>query len=178
MYRARIGTALSAAFFKNMISEMYSVLINSQWNDNLIRIWSVFLAKVSFFDRLLVVVRRHSLWCSRYWLDCVRRWLVGCKYFVPSEFFSYKKKLCFWDTDYYAVVTCRTEYNLRMHLHILSHLDSQFFIEMICRAKYMPGHPTRIFNNYSSSPNGLWVNRPWGRKPNGLLTQRPWGREE
>ena len=35
-----------------------------------------------------------------------------------------------------------------------------------------------IFNNYSSSPNGLWVNSPWGRRPNGLLTQRPWGREE
>ena len=32
-----------------------------------------------------------------------------------------------------------------------------------------------IFNNYSSSPNGLWVNSPWGRRPNGLLTQRPWG---
>ena len=29
--------------------------------------------------------------------------------------------------------------------------------------------------NYSSSPNGLWVN---SRRPNGLLTQRPWGREE
>ena len=36
----------------------------------------------------------------------------------------------------------------------------------------------RIFNNYSSSPNGLWVNSPWGRRPNGLLTHRPWGREE
>ena len=24
---------------------------------------------------------------------------------------------------------------------------------------------TRIFNNYSSSPNGLWVNSPWGRRP-------------
>ena len=35
-----------------------------------------------------------------------------------------------------------------------------------------------IFNNYSLSPNGLWVNSPWGRRPNGLLTQRPWGREE
>ena len=22
-----------------------------------------------------------------------------------------------------------------------------------------------IFNNYSSSPNGLWVNSPWGRRP-------------
>ena len=44
---------------------------------------------------------------------------------------------------------------------------------------------SRRFNNYSSSPNGLWVNRPWGRRPNGLLTgphglltQSPWGREE
>ena len=35
-----------------------------------------------------------------------------------------------------------------------------------------------IFNNYSSSPDGLWVNSPWGQRPNGLLTQRPWGREE
>ena len=35
-----------------------------------------------------------------------------------------------------------------------------------------------IFNNNSSSPNGLWVNSPRGRRPNGLLTQRPWGREE
>ena len=35
-----------------------------------------------------------------------------------------------------------------------------------------------IFNNYSSSPNGLWVNSLWGRRPNRLLTQRPWGREE
>ena len=30
-----------------------------------------------------------------------------------------------------------------------------------------------IFNNCSSSPGGLWVNSPWGRRPNGLLTQRP-----
>ena len=35
-----------------------------------------------------------------------------------------------------------------------------------------------LFNNCSASPNGLWVNSPWGRRPNGLLTQRPWGREE
>ena len=35
-----------------------------------------------------------------------------------------------------------------------------------------------IFNNYSSSPNGLWVNSAWGQRPNRLLTQRPWGREE
>ena len=34
------------------------------------------------------------------------------------------------------------------------------------------------FNNYFSSPNGLWVNSPWGQRPNGLLTQRPWGQEE
>ena len=31
---------------------------------------------------------------------------------------------------------------------------------------------------YSSSPNGLWVNSPWGRRLNRLLTQRPWGWEE
>ena len=37
---------------------------------------------------------------------------------------------------------------------------------------------TVIFNNYSSSPNGLWVNSPRGWRPNGQLTQRPWGREE
>ena len=36
----------------------------------------------------------------------------------------------------------------------------------------------RIFNNYSSSPNGLWVKSQWGQRPNGLLTQRPWRREE
>ena len=35
-----------------------------------------------------------------------------------------------------------------------------------------------IFKNYSSSPNGLWVNSPWGQRPNGLLTQRPFGLEE
>ena len=35
--------------------------------------------------------------------------------------------------------------------------------------------PKEIINNYSSSPNELWVNSPWGRRPNGLLTQRPWG---
>ena len=26
-----------------------------------------------------------------------------------------------------------------------------------------------LFNNYSSRPNGLWVNSPWGRRPNGLV---------
>ena len=36
----------------------------------------------------------------------------------------------------------------------------------------------RLINNYSSSPNGLWVNSPWVRRPNGLLTQRLWRREE
>ena len=24
----------------------------------------------------------------------------------------------------------------------------------------------KLFNNYSSSPNGLWVDSPWGRRPN------------
>ena len=38
--------------------------------------------------------------------------------------------------------------------------------------------PFDIFNNYSSSLNGLWVNSPWGLSLNGLLTQRPRGREE
>ena len=35
-----------------------------------------------------------------------------------------------------------------------------------------------LFNNYSSSLNGLWVNSSWGRRPNGLLTQRPRGQGE
>ena len=30
-----------------------------------------------------------------------------------------------------------------------------------------------IFNIYSSSPNGVSVNSPGGRRPNGLLTRRP-----
>ena len=34
-------------------------------------------------------------------------------------------------------------------------------------------HILTIFNNYPSSPNGLWVNIPWGLRPHGLLTQRP-----
>ena len=29
-----------------------------------------------------------------------------------------------------------------------------------------------LFNNYSWSPNGLWINGLWGRSPKGLLTQR------
>ena len=37
---------------------------------------------------------------------------------------------------------------------------------------------TVLFNDYSSSPSGLWVNSPWGQRPNGLLTQRPWGQDE
>ena len=36
----------------------------------------------------------------------------------------------------------------------------------------------RSINIYSSSPNGLWVISPWGRRPNGLLTQSPFGLEE
>ena len=32
------------------------------------------------------------------------------------------------------------------------------------------GYIILVFNNYSSSPNGLWVNSPWGQRPNGLLT--------
>ena len=36
----------------------------------------------------------------------------------------------------------------------------------------------KLFNNYSSSLNELWINSPWGRRRNGLLTQKPWGREE
>ena len=51
--------------------------------------------------------------------------------------------------------------------------------EGICLRKNWPYYYyNNIINNYSSSPNGLWVNSPWGRGPNGLLTQRPWGREE
>ena len=37
---------------------------------------------------------------------------------------------------------------------------------------------TKLINNYSSSPNRLWVKSPWGRRPNGLLTPKPWGQEE
>ena len=63
--------------------------------------------------------------------NCVPRWLVGCKYIVLSEFSSYTKRLCFRDIDYWAVVICRAEYNLRTHFLILSHLGSQFFIELL-----------------------------------------------
>ena len=35
-----------------------------------------------------------------------------------------------------------------------------------------------IFNNYSSSANGLWVNSPFGLRPHRLLTQKLWGGEE
>ena len=34
--------------------------------------------------------------------------------------------------------------------------------------------PATVFKNYSSCPNCLLVNSPWGRRPNGLLTQRSW----
>ena len=37
---------------------------------------------------------------------------------------------------------------------------------------------SQIFNSYSSSSNGLWVNSPWDRRPNGSLTRRLRGREE
>ena len=37
---------------------------------------------------------------------------------------------------------------------------------------------SRVFNYYSSIPNGLWVNSSWRRRSNGLLTQRPWGWEK
>ena len=53
-------------------------------------------------------------------------------------------------------------------LHILWHSKNQFNFTRV----------QIIINNYSSSPNGLWLNSPWGRRLNGLLTQRPWGREE
>ena len=48
----------------------------------------------------------------------------------------------------------------------------------ICSCIIQMMSQTNKFNNYSSSPNGLWVNSPWGRRPNGLLTQGPREREE
>ena len=51
-------------------------------------------------------------------------------------------------------------------------------LDTINKVRGSLSHTYYIFNNYSSSPRGLWVNSPWDRRPNGLLTQRPWGREE
>ena len=36
----------------------------------------------------------------------------------------------------------------------------------------------QYLNNYSSSPDGLWVNSRFGLRPHGLLTQSPFGLEE
>ena len=54
---------------------------------------------------------------------------------------------------------------------------SYFFVKpCLAFSKRFFSSNKRLFNNYSSSPNGLWVtNSPWGRRPNGLLTQRQWG---
>ena len=62
-------------------------------------------------------------------------------------------------------------------LHNSKGKDLQLKLEMSLRAP-VPIMKLRIFNNYRASPNGLWVNSPWGRRPNKLLTQRPWGQEE
>ena len=47
---------------------------------------------------------------------------------------------------------------------------SDYLIKPVQRiTKYQLLLKVWIFNNYSSSPNGLWVDSPWGRTPNGLL---------
>ena len=53
-----------------------------------------------------------------------------------------------------------------------------FLSSYTCEYKFVLCTLYSICNNYSSSPNGLWVNSLWGWRPNGLLTQSPLGREE
>ena len=61
---------------------------------------------------------------------------------------------------------CRAVYVVDAHLFDLSNLSRSTSSRFTSNKRY-------LFNNYSSSPNGLWVNSPRGRRPNGLLTQRP-----
>ena len=46
-----------------------------------------------------------------------------------------------------------------------------FNFDQMCTTVQLPYLESMVFNNYSSSPNGLWVNSPWGRRPSRLLTQ-------
>ena len=46
------------------------------------------------------------------------------------------------------------------------YINKQLFIILFLKLLSVVLVP-RIFNNYSSSPNGLWVNSPWGLGPNG-----------
>ena len=64
-----------------------------------------------------------------------------------------------------------------MHANETKFLKKQF-PRVLSHDLYFENKTYKLINNYSLSPNGLWVNSPWGRRPNGLLSQRPWGGEE
>ena len=70
----------------------------------------------------------------------------------------------------------RNSNHLRQKKNTISTFHSTFYCIFSPFASAYHFH--NVFNNYSSSPNGLWVNSPFGLRPHGLLTQRPWGREE
>ena len=95
-------------------------------------------------------------------------------------------KFCNWfitNTSLIAIDRLRGPYELEFYSRPPAR-NSQYLCHVpLVQPKHSDIYPVvgtllRVFNNYSSSPNGLWVDSPWSRRPNGLLTQRPWGREE
>ena len=86
--------------------------------------------------------------------------VVYCEWFV----------LIGWSTTrLYVAKSAGFEKQWRLN-RVLSNFTSERWL-----ARYFFDQLVKFYqNNYSSRPNGLWVNSPFGLRPHGLLTQRPY----
>ena len=95
-----------------------------------------------------------------------------CGFWLDVSFFSQLKKdlsRLWLDVSIFFFFTCKKHLSLlrlaRTHLrmkifHIFSASISQYLYTLYRGDLKL----SIIINNYSSSPNGLWVNSPWGRE--------------
>ena len=87
------------------------------------------------------------------------------------EHLTTNQKLTYWP----ASVWKSKHKNLNMYTYSWFVIFGNIFYAVIATLLFARSHDVcmddwRVLNNYSSSPNGFWVNSPWGRRPNGLLT--------
>ena len=108
-------------------------------------------------------------WSRSFW---IRRWARLIVHGIWSVFFTVIQHALYIDDDdddddYYYVTPPYKTYK-----------PLQTTMSLKAPAHHHTTPHTYVFNNYSSSPNRLWVNSPWGRRPNYWLRGRESERPE
>ena len=77
----------------------------------------------------------------------------------------------------YVIVLWYSE-KLQLWIRKQSRLDRVSLAQVVLSRYFSHTSWMVLINNYSKSPNGLWVNSPVGLQPHRLLTQSPFGLQE